>query len=50
MDMSLMVIDHKPRWSDTERKQREIFRMHRLKSFKPHGINKIVDFTMMNTG
>jgi hypothetical protein len=24
--------------------------MHRLKSFKPHGINKMVDFTRMNTG
>ena len=49
-DMSIMVIDHDPRWSDTERKQKEKFWMHRLKSFEPHGINKMVDFTRMNTG
>jgi hypothetical protein len=48
--MSIMVIDHDPRWSDTERKQKEKIWMHRLKSFKPHGINKMVDFTRMNTG
>jgi hypothetical protein len=48
--MSKVVIDHDPRWSDTERKQKEKFWMHRLKSFEPHDINKMVDFTRMNTG
>jgi hypothetical protein len=46
--MSIMVIDHDPRWSDTERKEK--FWMHRLKSFEPHGINKMVHFTRMNAG
>jgi hypothetical protein len=27
-DMSIMVIGHDPRWSDTERKQKEKFWMH----------------------
>jgi hypothetical protein len=48
--MSMMVIDHDPRLSDTERKQKEKFWMHRLKSLEPHDINKMVDFTWMNTG
>jgi hypothetical protein len=33
--MSIMVIDHDPKWSDTERKQKERFWMHRLKFFEP---------------
>jgi hypothetical protein len=37
--------------SDTERKQKEKFWMqYRLKSLEPHGINKMIDFTRMNTG
>jgi hypothetical protein len=44
-----MVFDHHSRWSDTERKQKEKFWMHRLKSFEPHDINKMADFTRMNT-
>jgi hypothetical protein len=45
-----MVIGNDPWWSDTERKQKEKFWMHRLKSFEPHDIYKMVYFTRMNTG
>jgi hypothetical protein len=48
--MSIRVIDHDPRWSDTEQKPKEKFWMHRLESFEPHDINKMVNFTRMNTG
>jgi hypothetical protein len=46
--MSIMVVDHEPSWPDTERKEK--FWMHRPKSFEPHGINEIADFTRVNTG
>jgi hypothetical protein len=39
-EISIMVIDHDPRWSDTERKQKEKFRMHRLKSSNPMASTK----------
>jgi hypothetical protein len=48
--MTVIVIDHNPRWSDTDRKNKEKFWMHRLKSFHPNGMNKINDFTRMNMG
>ena len=44
-DMSVVVIDHNPDWGDAERKRKEIFWMHRLQSFRPNGINKLMDFT-----
>ena len=49
-DMTVIVIDHNPRWSDSDRKNKEKFWMHRLKSFHPNGMNKINDFTRMNMG
>jgi hypothetical protein len=30
--MTILVIDHDPTWSDAERKKKEKFWMHRLKS------------------
>ena len=48
-DMSVVVIDHNPDWSDAERKRKEKFWMHRLQSFRPNGINKLMDFTRMNS-
>nr|XP_022316718.1 uncharacterized protein LOC111120285 [Crassostrea virginica] len=47
-DMTVVVIDHNPRWTDAQRKSKEKFWMHRLKSFRPNGINKLNDFTRMN--
>ena len=47
-DMMVLVIDHNPNWTDAERKNKEKFWMHRLKSFRPDGINKLSDFTKMN--
>ena len=49
-DMTILVIDNDPTWSDAERKKKEKFWMHRLKSFEPQGINKSADFTRMNAG
>jgi hypothetical protein len=48
--MTVIVIDHNPRWSDTGMKNKEKLWMHRLKSFHPNGMNKINDFTRMNMG
>jgi hypothetical protein len=48
--VTVIVIDHNPRWSDSDRKNKEKFWMHRLKSFHPNGMNKINDFTRMNMG
>lgn len=47
-DMTVLVIDHNPHWTDAERKSKEKFWMHRLKSFRPDGMNKQMDFTKMN--
>lgn len=46
--MTVLVIDHNPHWTDAERKSKEKFWMHRLKSFRPDGMNKQMDFTKMN--
>ena len=48
-DMSVVVIDHNTHWTDTERKHKEKFWMHRLNSFRPQGMNKMNDFIKMNT-
>ena len=47
-DMTVVVIDHDIHWTDADRKSKEKFWMHRLKSFRPAGINKLNDFTRMN--
>ncbi|XP_065938446.1 uncharacterized protein [Magallana gigas] len=47
-DMAVLVIDHNPHWTDAERKSKDRFWMHRLKSFRPDGMNKQMDFTKMN--
>jgi predicted GIY-YIG superfamily endonuclease len=47
-DMSVVVIDHNAHWNDTERKNKEKFWMHRLKSFRHQGMNKMNYFTKMN--
>lgn len=47
-DMATVVIDHNPEWSDSQRRSKEKFWMHRLKSFRPDGINKLNDFIRMN--
>ncbi|XP_052680295.1 uncharacterized protein LOC128161092 [Crassostrea angulata] len=47
-DMTVLVINHNPHWTDAERKSKEKFWMHRLKSFRPDGMNKQMDFTKMN--
>ena len=39
-DMTVVVIDHNPHWTDAERKSKEKFWMHRLKSFRPDGMNR----------
>lgn len=49
-DMIVVVIDHNQTWSSTDRKKKEKFWMHRLKSFRPNGMNKIIDFARMNIG
>jgi hypothetical protein len=46
--MSIVVIDHNAHWADTERKGKEKFWMHRLKSFRPHSMNKMNAFFKMN--
>ena len=48
-DMSVVVIDHNAHWTYTGRKHKEKFWMHRLKSFRPQGMNKMNDFIKMNT-
>ena len=47
-DMTVVVIDHNPHWTDAERKNKEKFWMHRLKSFRPDGMNKQIDVVKMN--
>jgi hypothetical protein len=46
--MTVVVIDHNPHWTDAERKNKEKFWMHRLKSFRPDGMNKQIDAVKMN--
>jgi hypothetical protein len=48
--MTILVIENDPTWSDAERKKKEKFWMHWLKSFELQGINKSADFTRMNIG
>jgi hypothetical protein len=47
-DMTVVVIDHNPHWTDAERKSKEKFWMHRFKSFRPDGMNKLIDVVRMN--
>ena len=49
-DMQVVVIDHNPTWTDADRKSTEKSWMHRLKTFRPDGMNKLSDFTRMNPG
>jgi hypothetical protein len=45
--MTVVVIDHNPHWTDAERKNKEKLWMHRLKSFRPDGMNKQIDVVTM---
>lgn len=46
--MAVLVVKHNLDWSDAERKNKEQFWMHRLKSFRPEGMDKLSDFTNMD--
>jgi hypothetical protein len=48
--VNVLVLHHDSRWSDTERKQKEKFWMHRLNSDDPMASTKWPTFTRMNTG
>ena len=49
-DMQVVIIDHNSTWTDSQRKSKEKSWMHRLKSCRPDGMNKLNDFLCMNPG
>jgi hypothetical protein len=49
-DMQVVVINHNPTWTDAQRKSKEKSWMHRLKSSRRDGMNKLNDFLRMNPG